>query len=234
MSQFDYGTIDPNTKSGTVLATDLNSFRDALNSAHSGTSRPSYAVAKTIWVNDASTPWVVYMYDGADDIAIGTINAATNKFIPGASAAAAFADIKQAASSTATGVVELATDAEVQSGAPVGLVVTNDGLASFGKNHASSGYQALPGGLILQWGTDSLFVSATSNATKAVTYPLAFPTAPLFRIAHMAGETNISSVNYWGVRAENNSSSLTGFTILYINEFSSGSTIDAAWFAIGY
>lgn len=82
MSQFDFGTIDPTTKSGTALASDLNSFRTALNSCHSGSTRPTYAIAKTIWVNDATTPWVVYMYDGADDIQIGTINATTNVFTP--------------------------------------------------------------------------------------------------------------------------------------------------------
>ena len=80
MSQFDFGTIDPTTKSGTVLAADLNSFRNALNSCHSGTVRPAYAVAKTIWVNDAINPWTVYMYDGVDDIVLGTVNTITNVF----------------------------------------------------------------------------------------------------------------------------------------------------------
>ena len=45
MSQSDFGTIDPDTKNGTDLATDLNSWRDALHSMHRGASRPSYAAA---------------------------------------------------------------------------------------------------------------------------------------------------------------------------------------------
>lgn len=82
MSQYDFGTIDPATKTGTQLAADLNAWRTALHSAHKGASRPTYAIAGTVWVADAGTPWVVYIFDGADDIQIGTINATTNEFIP--------------------------------------------------------------------------------------------------------------------------------------------------------
>jgi len=34
MAQYDFGTIDPNTKSGTALASDLNSWRNAVHSTH--------------------------------------------------------------------------------------------------------------------------------------------------------------------------------------------------------
>jgi hypothetical protein len=47
-----------------------------------------------------------------------------------ASAATAFANIKQAASDTATGVVELATNAETQAGSDAARAVTPAGLAS--------------------------------------------------------------------------------------------------------
>ena len=46
------------------------------------------------------------------------------------SASAAFANIKQAASTTATGVVELATTAEAQAGSSASLVVTAEGLGA--------------------------------------------------------------------------------------------------------
>ena len=82
MSQFDFGTIDPGTKSGTTLASDLNGWRGAVHSSHIGSGRPSYAVAGMLWVNNVSTPWVLYAFDGADDIQIGTINANTNVFTP--------------------------------------------------------------------------------------------------------------------------------------------------------
>jgi hypothetical protein len=44
--------------------------------------------------------------------------------------------------------------------------------ASFGKSLASSGYQKLPGGLILQWGNDG-----SPALSSSVTFPIAFPTA---------------------------------------------------------
>ncbi len=130
MSRANLGTIDPDTTGGTALATNLTAFEQALLTQHSdGTgTRPTYAVAKTIWVNDSVTPWIVNMYDGTDDIAIGTIDIAGNKFIPGSSAAAVFADIKQAASTTATGAVELATQAEVNAGTGTNLAVTSTTL----------------------------------------------------------------------------------------------------------
>ena len=57
MSQSDFGTIDPNTKSGPTLATDLNTWRDALHSSHKGGSAPSYAAAGTVWLDDTSNPF---------------------------------------------------------------------------------------------------------------------------------------------------------------------------------
>lgn len=82
MAQSDFGTIDPDTKSGSALATDLNAWRTALHSGHSGTTRPTYAVAGMTWTNTSTNPYIVYFYDGTDDIAIGTVNTTTNVFTP--------------------------------------------------------------------------------------------------------------------------------------------------------
>lgn len=82
MSQFDFGTINPATKDGTTLASDLNAWRTAVHSFHKGSSQPSYRVAGMTWVDDAVTPWVIKMYDGTDWITIGTVNASTNVFNP--------------------------------------------------------------------------------------------------------------------------------------------------------
>jgi hypothetical protein len=46
-------------------------------------------------------------------------------------------------------------------------------IPSFGKSLASSGYQKLPGGLIIQWGQ----VNTSSSAETSFTFPIAFPTA---------------------------------------------------------
>lgn len=52
-----------------------------LLSSHSGTARPSYAVAGTKWLDISVTPWLLKIYDGSDDIVIGTVNPTTNEFI---------------------------------------------------------------------------------------------------------------------------------------------------------
>ena len=83
MSQFDFGTLDPDVESGTDLATDLNSWRTALHSSHAGGTRPTYAIARTMWVKTVSaTAEEWYLYDGTDDILIGTFNPTANTFTP--------------------------------------------------------------------------------------------------------------------------------------------------------
>lgn len=79
MSQSDFGTIDPNTKNGTELASDLNSFRDALHTSHLGSSRPSYVQAGMVWIDDTGAPlWTMKAFDGTDDLTLFTLNIDTN------------------------------------------------------------------------------------------------------------------------------------------------------------
>ena len=77
MSQHDY-TID--NQSFPAFRTDLNNVLGAINSSNSGTSRPSSAVAGTIWLDTsgAATAQLLKLYDGADDILLGTINFTAN------------------------------------------------------------------------------------------------------------------------------------------------------------
>jgi microcystin-dependent protein len=67
MSQFDFGTMDPYVVDGVQLADSLNQWRDALHSMHRAASRPAYAVAGMMWINDSAgaTNWVVNIYMGA-------------------------------------------------------------------------------------------------------------------------------------------------------------------------
>jgi len=78
MAQYDFGTIDPNTKSGTALASDLNSYRNAVNSMHSGSSAPSYITAGMMWVDTTSADYEVKLYDGAQSITVAIIDATNN------------------------------------------------------------------------------------------------------------------------------------------------------------
>lgn len=78
MTQQDFGTIDPATKSGTQLATDLNSWRDTLYSMHSGNSRPSYAATGILWRDTSGSVDLIKYYDGSDDIVLARVDATNN------------------------------------------------------------------------------------------------------------------------------------------------------------
>lgn len=79
MSQFDSDAY-VDTISGSQLASDLNSSFAAEQTNHSGTSRPSYAVAGMTWLDTTGTPWLWKMYDGSGDITLGAINATVDSF----------------------------------------------------------------------------------------------------------------------------------------------------------
>ncbi len=61
--------------------TDLNNSLSAINSMHSGTSRPSGAVAGTLWLdttNSGSNSLEIKFFDGSDDISFATVNTSAN------------------------------------------------------------------------------------------------------------------------------------------------------------
>jgi len=62
-----------------AFRSDLNDALTAINTSQSGTSRPTSAVAGSIWLDttSATTP-TLKLYDGADDISIATFNYTTN------------------------------------------------------------------------------------------------------------------------------------------------------------
>ena len=80
MSQYNFGNLSSPLSGTALVDTHLEPWRDALHTMHSGSSRPSYAVAGIMWLDTTTTPWVVKVFDGADDISIGTVNATTNLF----------------------------------------------------------------------------------------------------------------------------------------------------------
>lgn len=74
------GYVD--TESGSQLATRLNNDGAAMLSSHSGSSRPSYAAAGTIWLDTSGSPWLLKFYDGTDDIVLGAVDTSANEFNP--------------------------------------------------------------------------------------------------------------------------------------------------------
>ena len=77
MAQHDYNIAND---SFPTVRTDINNVLSAINTCNSGTSRPSSAVAGTIWLDTsgAATAQLLKMYDGAADILLGTINFTAN------------------------------------------------------------------------------------------------------------------------------------------------------------
>jgi hypothetical protein len=61
--------------------TELNNILGALNSMHSGTSRPSSATTGTMWLdttNSGSNSLEIKFFDGSDDISVATIDTSAN------------------------------------------------------------------------------------------------------------------------------------------------------------
>ncbi|WBX38980.1 phage tail protein [Acinetobacter schindleri] len=96
------------------------------------------------------------------------------------------------ASTSAEGLVELATNAQTLAGTDATRAVTPAALMSlFANTKAETGYTKLPNGLIIQWGS---FVPNGSQAIgypQQVTLPIAFPSATVFAIgSEDGGATN--------------------------------------------
>ena len=76
MSQHDYNIANQGFP---AFRTDLNNVLSAINTLNSGTSRPSSAVAGSLWLDTTTaTAPILKLYDGADDISIATFNYTNN------------------------------------------------------------------------------------------------------------------------------------------------------------
>lgn len=64
-----------------AFAARIDDSLDAILSSHSGSTRPTYAVAGTVWASNAIAGFLLYyLYDGTNDVLIGTVNTATGAF----------------------------------------------------------------------------------------------------------------------------------------------------------
>lgn len=82
MSQSDFGNLESPLNGTTFFNSKLEPWRDALHSTHKGSSRPSYATAGMLWINDTTNPWVLNGFTGSVDVPLGTINTSTGEFTP--------------------------------------------------------------------------------------------------------------------------------------------------------
>jgi len=84
MSQNGIDFAASNPSGVNLLDTLLTGFQEDVRTNHSGTSRPSYVVAGMLWLDTTTNPWIVNIFNGTDDIVIGTANTSTLLFTPSA------------------------------------------------------------------------------------------------------------------------------------------------------
>lgn len=131
-------------------------------------------------------------------------------------------------STTYAGSVKLATTAQAQSMTDTTAALTASNLADAFKGSAqsltSNGYQKLPGGLIIQWGSVN---AVPSGSGSNITFPIAFPNTILNASATVNNTGGNSGASAAGVGA------LTKSSMTVFNNGNTGATA-VSWIALGY
>lgn len=131
------------------------------------------------------------------------------------------------ASETVKGKVELATDAEAQAFTANKFIdgaKLNTALKGSNQSLNSSGYQKLPGGLIVQWGR--VTTDGSSNAT--LTFPVAFPTALVAAVPGGAGG------NYYAYKETSRSQTAVTHNLTVSSTGGGAASVTYDIIAIGY
>ncbi|SCX94481.1 hypothetical protein SAMN05216420_101408 [Nitrosospira sp. Nl5] len=130
------GTTGPITSLGATYRGPIQlRFAGIVTITHNATTlRCPGGASVTTAANDVLMAWPIASVSGTLDgwqlVALDRIAPITQGGTGAATAAAAFTAIKQAATTSATGVAELATDAEAQAGTDAARVVTPDNLGA--------------------------------------------------------------------------------------------------------
>jgi hypothetical protein len=110
MSQ-DNLVVNPTIDTGTDLSVKLNAWREAIHSCHMGNSRPAYAQAGITWIDEVSqSEWKWYVFDGANDLLIGTIDPTSHTLTLaiGSGSAGSFTDLAYTGTLTGgAGVIDI-------------------------------------------------------------------------------------------------------------------------------
>lgn len=125
------------------------------------------------------------------------------------------------------GLINVASSDETLVGTSTSRAVTPAGLAaSFTKSLATNGYQKLPGGLIIQWGSGQ---SIPGSGSVAVSFPTAFPNAcfTVTLTGSAASDVPVYVTTF-------STSSFTAATAAYAGAYNGATSQTARWIAIGY
>jgi len=164
MSQFNYqNAIDPNSSGGNDLNGALDLYELAVNSNHSGASRPSYAVAGMIWVQTVSaTNHKVNFFDGTSDITLAKINPSNNQVILYSHDILAANNIWLNSNSAS------ALYGKTNAGLGKRLAyITSADVATFGDGGVKSNYRGLNGSLQIN-NTDGVLIEQTGSGSRSV------------------------------------------------------------------
>jgi hypothetical protein len=93
------------------------------------------------------------------------------------------------------------------------------------KSLAASGYQKLPSGLIIQWGSST----TAGSGTVAVTYPVAFPTGTLKVVVSL--QTSSIDLPYF---VGTDAGTTTGFNLYACSTSGAAVSVTGKWIALGY
>lgn len=161
-----------------IAAIELGYATDADLAAHTGNLSNPHAVTKE-QVGLGSV--LNYGVATQDEAASGTID---TKYMTPLRTKQAIASLVPTASESIAGLIECATAAESQAMTDGARAITPASLyqsmAGANQSIASSGYQKLPGGLIVQWGSTGAFLQSTiGNTSETILFPVAFPNACL-------------------------------------------------------
>ncbi|WP_250147926.1 gp53-like domain-containing protein, partial [Escherichia coli] len=99
-------------------------------------------------------------------------------------------------------------------------------INSFGNSLTANGYQKLPGGMIIQWGSFSVSPTGGSVGTVDITLPVAFPAA--CRSVNALISTNDPSARSVGFDIGSTNRTKIRFT------YTSATTNSIYWMAVGY
>lgn len=153
MSQFDFGNLTSPVSGQNLIDTYLEPWRDAIYSQHSGTAQPSYATPGLQWIDTSTSPWTLRVFDGSNNIALGTINALTHEWIVGGISVAMASVVNAATIAAARTALSVYSKAEVYSYSEV------DALLTLKASLASPAFTGVP--------TVPLAATGTSSAQAA-------------------------------------------------------------------
>lgn len=104
-------------------------------------------------------------------------------------------------------------------------LVLDLGGVGFDSLKTTNGYQKLPSGIIIQWGTAGTYDSTYTTIDRYIPFPISFPTSLLFlsKYSNTTYTSNVSAHYMHNILSQTNS----GFT-------EDGYIGQTRWFAIGY